>query len=117
MLSFKESAVMSAIYSEFGEKSSILISPHDLLSVSGIKDISVKELGEIMQNLAQDGYIDFVFTEMHGEEIYCVSLLKKGKGFDREKKRRKRNLMYRLLLTVAFAVISFLIGLLLKAIF
>ena len=117
MLSFKESAVMTAIYGFAGDKTSLLISPADIMNACDKYQFSGKSLNEIITALSQDGYIDFVYTDRHGEEVYCINLLEKGKGYLREKKKRKRNLIYRLCLSIGLAVVSFIVGVILKAIF
>lgn len=117
MLSMKESAVMTAIYTFANGKTSLLISPADIISACERFSFSSASLTEIINALSQDKYIDFVYTDRHGEEVYCINLLEKGKGFLREKQKRKRNLIYRLCLTVGLAVVSFIVGVVLKAIF
>lgn len=107
---------MSVLYEECFEKRAALVSPHDLIKKAG-GELTVSEAEKIVKDLASDGYVDFVYSDRRGETIFCVSLTEKGKGFPRSVKMLKRNLIFRLGLTAFFAVLSFLIGIALRAIF
>ncbi len=116
MLSRKENAVMSAVYGKGIQKETFLISPQELK-----KDVSEKikldELDKILTLLSQDGYMDVYLSSRHGEKVYCIGLTPKGRSFKRNGQVIKRTLLFKLAVTVGFAVLSFVIGLLLKAIF
>lgn len=116
MLNKTETRVMSALYEECKNKRSALVSPADILRKTGGEQ-TLSGVEKIVNDLAADGYLDLVYSDRHGETVYCVSLTEKGKGFPRSVKLIKRNLIYRLGITVALAVLSFLIGVVLKAIF
>ena len=117
MLNKTENKVMTALIKICKDKTSSLVSPMDLLSVVGRKDFSLSALERVMNDLAADGYFDLVYSDRRGETVYCLTLTKKGKGFNRDRINFKRNLIFRLLLTVGLAVVSFIIGLILKKIF
>lgn len=117
MLSVFENRVMGAVYSVCENKDTVLISPLDLLNIINKDEITLTKLEKIMTDLSQDGYFDLVYSDRHGESIYCITINEKGKAFKRNGVVIKRNLLYRLCLTVVFAVISFLIGIILKKIF
>ena len=117
MLSTLESKIMFAIYNSAKDKPSILITPLDLIKICGQDKLSISILDKIIEELSMDGYFDLVYSDRHGETVYCISLTEKGKAFNRTVKINKRNLLFRLFITVVFAFISFIIGLILKAIF
>lgn len=117
MLTRIEKKVMATLCSELKEKQAILISPIDLLKIVGEENFSVTHLEKVVNDLSTDGYFDLVYSDRRGETVYCISLLEKGKGYLRSEKQRKRNLLSRLFLTIGFAFISFLVGLILKKIF
>ena len=117
MQSHNENKVMYALYEEGQKKNPFLISPQDLINLSGIKNFSSIELEKTLTNLAMDGYFDIIYSERQGEKVYCLTLLKKGKAFMREKKTARRNLILRIIISASLAVMSFIIGLILKAIF
>ncbi len=116
MLNRVESKVMLALFSECKDKNAILISPTDLVKLI---DGTASESGveKIMQDLSSDGYFDLVYSDRRGERVYCVTLLEKGKGYLRNLKVMKRTLVFRLCVTIVLAFVSFIIGLILKAIF
>ncbi len=117
MLSKAEHKVMLALIKTCGSKSSVLISPVDLLSVLGAKEFTQTSLEKIIEDLSSDGYFDLVYSDRRGEKVYCITILQKGQGYTRNQMLMRRNLVFRLAITVVLAVVSFLIGLILKAIF
>ncbi len=117
MLSKLENKVMLAVLSQCNEKQAMLISPTDLINLIGQAGLSEKQLDEITSALSLDGYFDLVYSNRHGERIYCITLLDKGKAFVRSERVKKRNLLFRIGFTAVLAIFSFLIGVILKAIF
>lgn len=117
MLSVKENAVMKAIYTAAKNRGALLIAPIDLMKNVKTKNLTLKETENIVNALYRDGYYDLIYSQRAGQEVYCITLTEKGKGFEREGYVFKRNLLFRLGLSVGFAVLSFLVGLILKAIF
>ncbi len=117
MLNRSENAVMSVIAVECKDKDALLLSPDDIKSLAGDKELTINKIDRIVNDLYTDGYYDLVLSERRGESVYCITLTEKGKGYLRNKKLMKRNLIYRLILSTALAIFSFIIGLILKAIF
>lgn len=117
MLSKDENRVMSTIYKICESKKTVLVSPIDLIKATNKDEITLNKLEKIMTALSQDGYFDLVYSDRHGEKIYCITILDKGKAFKRNGVVIKRNLLYKLCITVIFAFISFIIGIILKKIF
>lgn len=118
MLNNKEKKAMDYIFKKCSDKQSTLISPkeiHDFLAPKII--VSSEEIDKIINNLMLDNYIDVVNSDKNGEPIYCVSLRSKGEGYLREKQQRKKTTYLILGRTVVLAVISFIVTLILKAIF
>lgn len=108
---------MSVIFKECSKRSSLLVTPSDLISMVGVKGVAINSIDKIITDLNMDGYFDLVYSDRHGETVYCIALTEKGKGFERNKKVFKRNVVFRVGLTVVLAFLSFIIGLILKAIF
>lgn len=118
MLTKNEDKIMYAIYSAMGGKQCCLLTPDDILSIAGVRnEVNYKLLDEILESLEYDDYFDLVISDRKGEKVYCITLHGKGLAYKRQKIIIKRNLRYKLAVTVIFALISFLITLLLKAIF
>lgn len=117
MLSKNENRVMAVIYSECKDKNSLLISPTDLLKMTGTDKLTLTGLDKVVTDLHTDGYFDLVYSDRRGETVYCIALTEKGKGYPRDVKLIKRNLIFRVGVSVALAFLSFVIGLILKAVF
>lgn len=117
MLNKLENKVMLALFGQCKERKAVLIAPIDLIKICGADELTLTKLEKIVNDLAMDGYFDLIYSDRHGETVYCVTLTEKGKGYLRNQKVVRRNLLFRLMVTVALAVVSFIIGLILKAIF
>lgn len=117
MLNKTESRVMAVLNKECKERSALLISPIDLIKITGEKGLTQSKLEKIMNDLFIDGYFDLIYSDRHGERVYCLTLTEKGKGYMRSVKIMRRNLLFRLIITVGLALLSFVIGLILRAIF
>ena len=117
MLDKVEGRVMNALFLECENKKTILITPLDLVRITGEKGLTESKVEKIVVDLSADGYLDLIYSDRHGEKVYCITLTEKGKGFLRGKKVMKRNLLFRLVVTIFLALVSFLVGLILKAIF
>ena len=117
MLSKAENKVMRALTKMRKEKNSLLVSPLDLLVILGDKEFNQTYLEKIIQDLCSDGYFDLVYSDRRGEKVYCITFLQKGQAYNRNQLIIRRNLAFRLGLSVVLAIVSFLIGLVLKAIF
>lgn len=107
---------MEKIYQSGKDRASFLISEKDLL-MSLDRKYTKEHLEKIIQDLKADGYFDLVYTSRQGEIVYCIQLFDKGRAFPREKNQMKRTLVFRLLCSVGFALLSFILGMILKAVF
>ena len=117
-MSRKEKLVLLYLCRVCSQKRTYLISPHQIASnLSKNFVLSVSEIDEIMTNLSKENYIDFVVSETKNDYMYCVTLRKKGQSFELDLKNQKRNFGMLILRTLFLAVISFVFGLILKAIF
>ena len=117
MLTKTEKKLMLAIHSLGMDKSGFLVSPIDLMKIAKVKDVSAEELDKTLNDLSYDGYFDLVLSDRHGEKVYCISLLEKGKGYLRSVKISRRNILFRICLSASLALFSFLIGVILKKVF
>ena len=118
MLNRKETHVMSYLYERLIGKQSLLIAPQEILEILPETDaMEEEELSEVLKGLALDGYIDVVNSDKKGQTIYCLSLRSRGQAFEREKERKKKQLMMRVGLTIGLAFLSFLITMILRSIF
>lgn len=118
MLSRKEKKVMEYLYKNCANKKSCLIEPDDILNYLLPKyEINNIELDQLISALVLENYIDAVNSDRNGKLIYCISLKTKGEGFERTRKNSKKRLYLIIMRTVVLACISFIITMVLKAIF
>lgn len=114
----REKIVMNYIFSKCNNKESILLTSDELINLfpmnSGVDKI---EMDEIMNNLVLDHYISLIMSDKKGKPMYCVSLDKKGESWERDKENKKKETIKLIVRTVALAILSFAVGILLKAIF
>ena len=109
---------MEYVYEKCQGKKSCLISPREIISFTADRYvIQPDELERIMTNLSYDNYIELFKSDKKGSPVYCVSLKIKGEGFHRELTNNKRNLLLLLGRTCILAVISGIIGVLIRFIF
>ena len=108
---------MRALIKMKKSNNSLLVSPMDLISILGGKEFNRANLDAIIQDLCSDGYFDLIYSDRHGERVYCITFSQKGQSYDRNALLMRRNVIFRLGLTIVLAIVSFLIGLILKAIF
>lgn len=95
-----------------------LISPHDIAKNTSKKIIlSVSEIEEIMSSLSLQNYIEFVISDSKNGYYYCVKLKKKGQSYLIDKKRQRKSLIMLVFRSMFLATVSFVFGLILKAIF
>ena len=69
---------------------------------------NISELNEIMN--------EYIYSDLL-EAIYCINICSKGKSFTREEHNIKKSWTTAVVRTVLLAILSFVVGLILKAIF
>lgn len=114
----KEKLVMTYLCKVCSSKKSCLVSPHDISKAVCKKCVlSVAELDEIMATLSLENYIDFVVSDGKDGYFYCVTLKKKGQAYLIDSKKQKKTLGLLVLRSMFLATVSFVFGLILRAIF
>ena len=95
-----------------------LVSPHEIAQAASKRTVlSVAEIDEIMTELSLANYIDFVVSGSKKGYFYCVTLKKKGQTYIADLKRQKKALGLLILRSMFLATVSFVFGIILKAIF
>ena len=118
MSSRKEKLVMNYLCKVCSGKKTYLISPNAIAQAICKKCVmSVAEIDEVMASLALENYIDFVISDGKEGYFYCVTLKKKGQSYILDSKRQKKTLGLLVLRSIFLATISFVFGLILRAIF
>ena len=114
----KEKIVMDYIFNKCKNKESVLVSCDEIVNLFPDSDGMQKtEIDEIISNLVLDHYITMIMSDKKGKPIYCISLDKKGESWERDRENKKKENIKLITRTVLLAILSFAVGLLLKAIF
>ena len=114
----KEKMVMIFLCNKCQQKRTYLISPQEITQALSKKYVlSVEEIDEIMVELANQNYIEFVVSESKNGYFYCVNLKKSGQTFNSDAKKSRQTFGLLILRTLFLATVSFVFGLVLKAIF
>lgn len=118
MINKKEKMLMKYLLSVCEKKDTCLLSPLDLCHTFEPKyNVNDIELESILEGLTQENYISVVNSDKKGELVYCITILAKGKSFLRDQKNIKINWSVAITRTIILAIISFIVGIILKAIF
>lgn len=114
----KEKLVMLYLAKVCPKKRTCLVSPGEIAAALSKKFVlSVAELDEIMCELSNENYIDFVVSESKMGYYYCVTLKKKGQSYEIDSRRQKKTFGLLVLRSLFLATVSFIFGLVLKMIF
>lgn len=118
MLDKKEKMVMKYLCKVCPQRQSCLISAQQIAEHLCRKYlVSISELDDIMISLAKDNLIEFVASNGKKGYYYCVKLKSKGQTFLKDLAKEKKELGFLIFKTICLAAVSFVIGLILKAIF
>ncbi|MDE6583346.1 MAG: hypothetical protein K2K31_01685, partial [Clostridia bacterium] len=79
--------------------------------------LSIEEIDDIMVQLSNDNLIDFVVSDSKNGYFYCVDLKKNGQSFIADNKKSRRAFGMLVLRSIFLATVSFVFGIILKAIF
>ena len=114
----KEKMVMTYLCGKCQQKRTYLISPEEILKALAKRFVlSVDEIDEIMVELANQNYIEFVVSESKKGYFYCVNLKKNGQTYISDTKKSRQTFGLLVLRSIFLATVSFVFGLILRAIF
>lgn len=114
----KEKLTLKFLCERCQRRKTYLISPHEIsFALSKKYVLSTSEIDDIMVQLSQGNFIDFVVSDSKDGYFYCVTLKKSGQNFLFEEKQKKRNFGLLVLRSCFLATISFVFGILLRTIF
>ena len=119
MLNRREKIVMQYLFDScMSNEGKCLLSAQDISTGIYSKiDLTEFEIDEVVQNLVLDGFVDVIYSDKKGRKMYCITLTEQGKGFARQKRNSKINTSVLIARTILLAILSFVVGLILKAIF
>lgn len=118
MLNNKERAVMQAITTLCDGTNACLLFPHEIVTLlSEHKGVTLENIENTLASLQEKNYLDLTICDRHGQKAYVINLKALGISYERERKSRQRELLYKLILAFIGAVATFIFSLLLKALF
>ena len=118
MLNKQENEVMSAVYDMGDGKDSCLVSPMEIVSLLPAKrKYTPQKVEQILRSLELDDYFDLIASDRKGEKMYVITLHPNGVAYKRTALQVRRNVTFKIVLSVAGAEITFVVGILLKMIF
>ena len=93
-----------------------------IISESDLKKQIEKSCGNInfhliLKQLEREEFIQVIYTDRHGEPFIYIILLSKTTFYFKEKKARRKEVYFKLLLAVISAIITFILGRVLYALF
>ena len=114
----KEKMVLSYLCARCQKKQTYLISPHEISQALSKKFVlSIEEIEEIMLQLSNDNYIDFVVSDSKKGYYFCVTLKKCGQTYLADTKKNRKAFGLLVLSSMFLATVSFVFGIILRAIF
>ena len=117
-LNKREREVLEAVLSLANGKERMLVSPEEILAVLPPKrEYDVEKLEVLLKDLEMDGYFELVFSDRKGEKMYVFHIQAAGLNYKRTDRQLKRSVYFKWGVVAIGAVISFIIGMILKAIF
>ena len=118
MLKKSDESVLKVINDNAFKEESCLISKESIVAfVGNEKLVNSNNVEEILNRLYASDYIDLLLSSKKDEKFYCITLLKRGKNFKEEKKKEFNNIKNKILLAMLGALVSFIVGRILIAIF
>lgn len=110
MLSNREKYMMSYLYRQCEGKGACLIRHDELLGYMRKKfSVSEESVFTLLKCLEMDDYIDAVSTERQDERFYCVTLHGKGVAYQRELTQSKRQMWFRVAMSIMTAAFGFFV--------
>ncbi len=117
-LSKKEEAVMSAVFTLSAGRERFLAAPYDLLALLPPKmKFDEEKLDRVLFDLGLDGYFEIVPSDRKGERVYVLHLTGRGLNYRRQDAQLRRSIWFRWGVAAVGAVITAIIGLILRRIF
>ncbi len=118
MLSKQENEVMNAVYEMCDGKDSCLVSPYEIMSILPAKrGYTPEKVESILRTLELDDYFDLIESDRKGERMFVITLHPNGVAYKRTALQMRRTLLFKVGISVAGAVITFVVGIILRSIF
>ena len=118
MLTKQENEIMNSVYRLCEGKGSCLVSPLEIMSMLPEKrKYTVERVDRILRSLELDDYFDIIESDRKGERMYVITLHANGVAYKRTSIQMKRSIAFKVALSVAGAIITFVVWRILVGIF
>lgn len=116
-LSRREDAVMNAVLVLSAGRERLIAAPYDILALLPPKlKFDEEKLERVLRDLGLDGYFELIFSDRKGERVYVLHLSSRGLNYKRQDRQLRRSVWFRWGVAAIGAVITALIGMLLRLI-
>jgi hypothetical protein len=114
----KEKYLMNGIYAAASQKTGqCLIAPFELLArIPYTVKFKENDLEPTMEALSLDGYFEYELANKKGDSVYLITLKEKGMAYEREKKNDRKKIYKRIVTTILFAVLGYVVKVIISAI-
>lgn len=114
----KEKALMEVVYTAARPSGGqCLITPLELLNRIPYKvEFRENDLEPVMEALSLDGYFEYESATRKGEPVFCIILKEKGNSYMRDKRNARIKIYKRIATTIAFALLGYLVKVVISAI-
>lgn len=117
MLNKREIAVMKVIYDKAVDRRAAILTEEDIMDALPKKSgITPCDMREIVRQLAMDNYFELIHSEKKGQPVMVITLTRNGEAFERELTQQKRNIRQKLAITVICAIITAVVGIIIRSI-
>ena len=108
MLGKKEKLIMKAVYLKAVKTDGkCLMTPTELLAeIPYTRDFRREDLEPCLKALVLEDYFELIDTEKKGERVFCFTLHQNGYAFARQIESEKSAIKFKIVLTVAGAILS-----------
>lgn len=114
----KEKMTMTYLCKKCQKNKTYLISPQEITQALSKKFVlSIAEIDEIMVSLSNQNFIDFVVSDGKNGYFYCINLKKCGQTYLADAKKSRKTMGMLVLRSMFLATVSFVFGIILRAIF
>lgn len=108
---------MQIIYDKAVNKRAVILTEDEIMSCVPPKSkITLCDMRNIIKQLAMDNYFEVIHSDKKGQPVLVITLTRNGEAFERELTQQKRNIRQKLAITVICAIITAVVGIVIRSI-
>ena len=118
LINKNEKILMDIIIKKCENTDTCLVKPQELIDSFPAKNpTDEQKLNALLKSLELDNYFELINTDKNGEKVFCIILSAKGMGYTRQKAQDKKALYFKIGLAIGSAIVTFIVGMILRGIF